>query len=305
MRVAAFAATIAFGLGLLLLASGNVHAQCGPGVCQPGESCCDCSKSIGAPTDHPCCTRCGGIFHACCIVGGPTICIGADACCTDAECTGGQICSQPGGQCSCPAGQTLCGGQCVDTRTNQNNCGVCGNPCNALDRCCAGQCVSCPVNGACVGDQSKCACPPARPDLCVLGGFGIGACFNLKTGDKGEGFCGTCGFTCPDGQDCCNGACKNLQIDPANCGTCGGICGNTPGTNSTCCNGVCQDLNNDKANCGGCGHACKPGQHCAKGVCVGRILPPCRRGQHCDSCVCPPGQECVTGPDGKFCALPR
>jgi hypothetical protein len=300
MRVAAVAAKTAFVLGLLLLAIGNLHAQCGPGVCQPGESCCDCSKSIGAPTDHPCCTRCGGIFHACCVVGGTTQCIGPDTCCTDADCTGGQVCSQVGGQCSCPTGTTLCGGKCAVTRTDPNNCGACGNACSPGDRCCAGVCVSCPIRGECVGDQPACACPPERPSICVLGGTRIAACFNLKTGDQGTGFCGTCGFICAEGQDCCNGVCQNLQDDPANCGRCGLLCTTAPGGNPACCHGNCVDLNHDAANCGHCRLGCGPAQRCINAVCKGG--PPCQGGRCDPSCTCPlPGETCVRG----FCSLPQ
>src|SRR5207249_3745493 len=39
-------------------------------------------------------------------------------------CAAGYACSN--GKC-CPAGQTNCGGVCVDTRTDRNNCGACGN----------------------------------------------------------------------------------------------------------------------------------------------------------------------------------
>ena len=39
---------------------------------------------------------------------------------------------------SCDGGQTSCGGKCVDTSTDMNNCGGCGVVCNTA--CTAGVC---------------------------------------------------------------------------------------------------------------------------------------------------------------------
>jgi Stigma-specific protein, Stig1 len=307
MRVAAFAAKTAFGLGLLLLASWNLPlavADC-PGGCgsgQPSSSCCVVTAPDGT---QQCFGGCSGSTPKACCPGGFTAgCGAADSCCTSAECTGGQICQvtdKPYATCSCPAGKTLCGGQCTNTMLDFNNCGGCGNVCPAsTDKCCAGQCVSCPIRGECVGDEPKCACPPDRPSICVLGGTSLAACFNLKTGDQGTGFCGTCGFTCPEGQDCCNGVCQNLQDDPANCGRCGLLCTTAPGGNPACCHGNCVDLNHDAANCGHCRLGCGPAQRCINGVCKGG--PPCQGGRCDPSCTCPlPGETCVRG----LCSLPQ
>jgi Stigma-specific protein, Stig1 len=174
-------------------------------------------------------------------------------------------------------------------------------------RCCAGQCVSCPLGGACVFDQPACACPPDRPSICVVGaipgipGTGVPACFNLKTGDQGTGFCGSCGNVCPQDEACCNGACLNVNSDTANCGACGHSCPTSPGENTACCGGNCVDLNHDTANCGQCRLGCGPGQGCINGVCKGG--PPCQGGRCDTSCTCPRGQTCdkVTGQ----CELPR
>ena len=45
-----------------------------------------------------------------------------------------------------------------------------------------------------------------------------------------------CCSSCPPGQADCNGACKNLGTDNANCGGCGAACG----TGATCQNGACR-----------------------------------------------------------------
>jgi hypothetical protein len=173
----------------------------------------------------------------------------------------------------------------------------CGNACSPLDRCCAGQCVSCPVNGECVGDKAACDCPTDRPSTCVLANTGIAACFNLKTGE--QGFCGSCGISCRQDQACCNGACLNVNHDEANCGKCGVVCTTAPGGKAACCNGACKELNFDTANCGTCGRSCGPAQSCINGVCKGG--PPCQGGRCDTSCTCPRGQTCIRG----FCSLPE
>jgi hypothetical protein len=191
MRVAAFAAKTAFGLGLLLLASWNLPlavADC-PGGCgsgQPSSSCCVVTAPDGT---QQCFGGCSGSTPKACCPGGFTAgCGAADSCCTSAECTGGQICQvtdKPYATCSCPAGKTLCGGQCTNTRLDFNNCGGCGNVCPAsTDKCCAGQCVSCPIRGECVGDEPKRL--PARPTVDLrLGGYQPSGL--LQPQDRGSG----------------------------------------------------------------------------------------------------------------------
>ena len=51
-----------------------------------------------------------------------------------------QNCGQCGNTCEAPTA-TCCNGICVDTRTDENHCGACGNPCGANRECCSpGQC---------------------------------------------------------------------------------------------------------------------------------------------------------------------
>ena len=42
---------------------------------------------------------------------------------------------------SCQAGLTLCGGSCVNTYSDRNNCGACGNICPATSPGCVGKCI--------------------------------------------------------------------------------------------------------------------------------------------------------------------
>jgi hypothetical protein len=92
-------------------------------------------------------------------------------------------------QCQCvPCGAPLtdCGGQCVDTRSDSNNCGHCGNACPPLINCISGTC-------ACPGTQIACA----------------GACVDT-TSDPNN--CGACGVVCAS---CANGACSaSSTADP-------------------------------------------------------------------------------------------
>ncbi|MEZ4408251.1 MAG: MXAN_6577-like cysteine-rich protein [Polyangiales bacterium] len=116
---------------------------------------------------------------------------------------------------TCADGQSNCGGVCINTQINPNNCGACGNACAAGERCAAGACAS-----ACTGTQVSCG----------------GACVELQTDAANCGMCGracpsgqpcvagSCVLTCPAGQTACAGSCVNLQTDGANCGACGTAC---------------------------------------------------------------------------------
>jgi hypothetical protein len=46
------------------------------------------------------------------------------------------------GNPSCPSGLTLCDGSCVDTKSNSQHCGTCGNVCNESVPCSEGTCLS-------------------------------------------------------------------------------------------------------------------------------------------------------------------
>jgi hypothetical protein len=275
MRAGAFAAAILFGL--LLLASGNARSDS-----------CDCTKS--APGTCPSgTTDCPGAERACCPVGGIPLCTTPDGCCSDAECSGGGLCVV--GKCVCRPGKTLCGKACVDTNSDDSNCGACNNICGAGTKCCSGSCVSCPTGGDCLPTQPPvCVCPGSAPNTCVFGGQRI--CVNLKSNSL---FCGNCGHHCRVGEDstetCCNGACVNTQTNKANCGNCGFQCVTPSGGKA----GVCVDLNSDAQNCGGCGlsFTCPQFSDCANGRCRA----PCGAGQRCDTgkCNCPRGQKCGAG----------
>ncbi|MDQ3367695.1 MAG: hypothetical protein M3680_19915 [Myxococcota bacterium] len=79
----------------------------------------------------------------------------------------------------------------------------------------------------------------------------------------------------------CDGACRRLPSDPANCGACGvacgvgqvcsaGTCESTCAAGTAACDGACLDLANDVDHCGACGTACRTDDgtaSCIAGVC--------------------------------------
>lgn len=86
---------------------------------------------------------------------------------------------------------------------------------------------------------------------------------------------GACG--CPSTMADCNGTCKDLGSDPANCGACGHSCLGPESCEhgqctcrETLCSGVCVDVTTDPMNCGGCGVPCPQGLSCY-GICGGPV----------------------------------
>jgi hypothetical protein len=108
--------------------SNNGTPSCSAGMCSftcnAGFGDCDTNPANGCEvntnTAQPHCGRCG---NAC---GAP---MGGSATCS-------------GGMCGamCPAGQTLCGSSCVNTQTDNMNCGACGTACTGGMVCSAGRC---------------------------------------------------------------------------------------------------------------------------------------------------------------------
>jgi hypothetical protein len=209
-----------------------------------------------------------------------------------------------------PSCATCCGGRCVDTDTDPQNCGWCGNKCIGQPTCVGGTCQgNCPPHLETCPDGSCCnpdACQECQGPTCVnlcqsgqrcdqSGALGVCVC-DAKScptgccqgGEFGQclvnvtGPCGRGGATCalcPNGQTCCGGEC----------------CGGTTG--KTCCGNACVDLSSDTANCGACGNACglDPAGHprqCCGGEC-------CEPVNDIICCRYPEGHVCC--PRGEFC----
>lgn len=99
----------------------------------------------------------------------------------------GQTCSN--GVCGCPAGDTICAGACVDTTTDPNNCGTCGEACGVF----AGN-----------GLQILCtmsACCPAPPSGVLRPEY---VCNGVCTDPDDNNNCGGCGVVCPAAHPYCD-----------------------------------------------------------------------------------------------------
>ncbi len=111
----------------------------------------------------------------------------------------------------CPDGQTPCGGQCVDTNDDEDNCGQCGNRCLAGSSCVQGVC-SCPMGTIQCG--SACVDVSSSSDHC-------GACSN--TCGVGRN-CVAASCVCAEGLTECGRRCVDTESDASHCGDCGFAC---------------------------------------------------------------------------------
>jgi hypothetical protein len=134
-----------------------------------------------------------------------------------------------------------------------------------------------------------------------------------------EGNCGACNVRCPAGDLCCDGMCRDVDLDPMHCGSCNEQCDSL-----SCCAGDCVPTNTAD-RCGGCDIMCDPDQGCCgnEGCTDLNTIAHCRSCEvsctaeqgcceegcadldttaHCGSCEvsCLEGQECC---DGK-CVTP-
>lgn len=212
----------------------------------------------------------------------------------------GRVCND-NDDCSVYAGwdyPQCCNGQCVDTGTDEYNCGQCGEPCDPWEVCDQGYCnifITCPIG------QVDC----------------FGHCVNLQTNLQN---CGACGNDCLsygfEHPQCCNGQCIDAGTGD-NCGACGQTCtadASKHVSGAACSGGVCvvtscsagwddcdhvysngceiQINDADINNCGACGNYCPGGRTCDNGVCS-----QCPTGQtECEYCYADPGDPIWCGP---------
>lgn len=255
-------------------------------ACGAGTTCCGGACVDTQVTE----AHCGGCGHACpvngtCTAGTcacpdtlPTQCGASPGTCVNLTTGAGGYCGQCGWVCAatgvsdqnapCVAGACVCAGtpeatdcgnggsgQCVNTLTDERNCGGCGaqdpaSVCKPHARC---------VSGACV-----CA-DAAFPDSCPSG------CVDLRT-DRSN--CGSCGNACSGTTPACSE----------------GLCCPTGRVN---CAGTCVDTRTSAANCGACGHGCSAGQTCADGRCVCEGARPTACGATCCAgTACCAGNTC-------------
>jgi hypothetical protein len=172
-------------------------------------------------------------------------------------CTTGKDCSGLPFVVCCGASATGTKGKCVDIETDPNNCGRCGEVCEAGKVCTKGA-----VTGrCCVLEYGACQ---RESDCCKNNMCCEGTCVYDQDASAN---CGVCGRACKQGEACCNYDCVNLQRDFEHCGTCKNIC---PPEKPECCGGRCMDVKRDRKNCGKCGNQCPdiPYHICEDGKCV-------------------------------------
>jgi hypothetical protein len=217
--------------------------------------------------------------------------------CCSAPRNGAATCRKSRCGFSCDNGYAKCGTDCVDTRSDADNCGACGNVCSSGEVCSGETCTE-----TCSAD--------------------------LQTDVNNCGACGnSCGIdhTCSDGQcSCsgtvCNGSCIDTWTDPDNCGECGNVC-DLPHATATCRGGACvivscdsgykdcdgesdngceTDIAADPKNCGGCGNTCPETQFCRE------FQPGCGGQYNCcqpNGGVCFNACDCCSAVTGGGCAF--
>jgi hypothetical protein len=180
---------------------------------------------------------------------------------------------------------TKCDGGCSDLKTDNANCGKCGNACPPTAMCVQGSCQ------CAAGDRCGNMCVDFKTDntncgkcgtICgldagaVMGG-GTWGCLN-----------GNCSIICPAPKVECNGACVDVKTDNDNCGMCGTTCvsmteqctdGLCCAMGSKVCNAMCTNTMSDANNCGMCGNKCPNNMpSCSMGTCttsmIVQIFPP-------------------------------
>lgn len=330
LRLAGAGATLSLVLALPARAVAGVKAvggRCGPGEKACGTRCCGrrqtCvgtgagARCVCADPEAP--DRCGkecadlefgyggcGECGRACPSG--TECHGRDCVPVESGCSLGCHSSFPEGNLPLAANSWCCGGDCVDIRRDESDCGGCGQKCPAGETCCRGVCRNTKRDpAACGGCFDR--CPNDKPichagmcrDKCpkplkrcgrTCGNPRTQVCCDGQPIDKDElqfrddhcGGCkpcppgttcksGKCVVSCPEGQGFCGGRCVDTTSDKANCGTECTECNSS--LVPECCGGQCTNLGLNDEHCGACFNRCKPGEFCRFG-----------------DCVCPLGQTC-------------
>ncbi len=141
---------------------------------------------------------------------------------------------------TCEMDETVCGDDCVNTKTDAAHCGGCDMACKDDEGCTEGLC--CPEGQSNCGD----ACIDTKTDAAHCGACDIACSGNDSCVD------GKCEFVCPAGQVDCGGNCIDPMTDTMFCGA------------ETDCMG-----SNDGEVCG----VDSPvGDMCAAGVCIGKRI---------------------------------
>jgi hypothetical protein len=202
----------------------------------------------------PCATgtlRCSGASGPTCVsetMPSAEVCNSADDDCDSRADEGFNLRRDPQncGRCGnrCEAGSTCCNSRCTNTTNDNNHCGACGTRCPDGTRCRNAMCM--PTNMPMAGMPSGGA---GTGGVSGSPAGGAGASGSPSTGGSGGAECTP---ACGQGLTCCGGRCVNLMTDKDNCSACGNVC---PFADSGCCNGSCANLIDGKT-CGACDVDC-------------------------------------------------
>ncbi|MBE2249327.1 MAG: hypothetical protein IAE78_07235 [Myxococcus sp.] len=251
---------------------GSCGRPCVNGLCLPGDFG---NEAICLPPNPgtTCMQSCG--------VG--TFCLNGR--CESASCGNGS----QGGACFDGTTVGACCGfisqQCVDLKTDQNNCGACDQ------RCPGGVCI----NGVCQtggptcqrGDVNRYCDPDAGTSSLCCAGSG---CVDTLHSNAN---CGACGNACRAGLACTDGRCVAASCAPGLPSNT--LCSSGDGGLGTCCATTCATLATDPLNCGQCGRLCAVGEVCSAGACALAMCSPSTLGSLCHTGDAGVGSCCSGG----------
>ena len=226
--------------------------------------------------------------------------------------------------CNLDAGDGICcGGTCVDTQSDPENCDGCGQGCVQGAVCGEGTCrvggaASVCLDGGCLSPRvcagtSFCVQPtcgagtPGGACALITGAEGVccdGGCYETFAGCSGEvlppdgGVDGGSGDGGDAGSDggALDGGDAGLDAGFL-CGALDGVqCALDAGGLGICCLTLCVDTQSTAADCDGCGIFCPPGEVCSEGTCYAGAV-----ATTCDAGGCDAGLICV---DDNYCLAP-
>ena len=264
--------------------------SCAIESCDPGFADCNGVVSDGCEASLSSTATCGDCTTTCGVA--TPICDPATGCVT-----------------GCAAGEDLCGGSCVDLRTDPSHCGACDAACstvNATPSCVVRSCVlACDAGWEdCNGDVTD-GCETPITTLTDCGACGVNCSRANGTESCATGTCTLTGCDMDFGNCDSIGTngCETSLITLSDCGTCGTACDLANATEScatgTCtltmcsdgfddCDGLvgngCETALTTLASCGACGTTCdlaNASESCTSGTCT---LSSCNTGWgNCDS----------------------
>lgn len=173
--------------------------------------------------------------------------------------SGGATCQRGdvGRFCNPDAGtSSLCcqGSGCIDTQTDNANCGACASPCGSGLTCVGGRCIA----PTCTASTSM------RP--CASGDGGTGTCCGTTCASMATDplNCGQCNRLCALGEVCSAGSCALAMCSAS---TLGALCHTTDAGVGSCCGSGCVATRSDPLNCGACNRQCPADAGCVSGMC--------------------------------------